>query len=114
MEAVVKYAKGSGNVGLREMPQPIPREDQVLLEIACCGICGTDLHVYHDTFKNYPPVILGHEFSGKVVEVGKAVKGVAVDGSFLHILTCPYHSSPCLLQLSCMLFALCTISFVLN
>lgn len=82
MEAVVKYAKGSGNVGLREMPQPIPREDQVLLEIACCGICGTDLHVYHDTFKNYPPVILGHEFSGKVVEVGKAVKGVAVDDSF--------------------------------
>lgn len=82
MEAVVKYAKGSGNVGLREMPQPIPQEGQVLLEIACCGICGTDLHVYHDTFKNYPPVILGHEFSGKVVEVGKAVQGVSLDESF--------------------------------
>ena len=48
MEAVVKYAKGHGNVGLRDMPEPIPQDNQVLLEIACCGICGTDLHVYHD------------------------------------------------------------------
>jgi len=82
MEAVVKYAKGHGNVGLRDMPEPIPQDNQVLLEIACCGICGTDLHVYHDTFKNYPPVILGHEFSGKVVEVGKKVKGVELDETF--------------------------------
>ncbi len=43
----------------------------MLLEVACCGICGTDLHVYHDTFKNYPPVILGHEFAGTVVETGR-------------------------------------------
>ncbi|NRB52595.1 MAG: alcohol dehydrogenase catalytic domain-containing protein [Saprospiraceae bacterium] len=82
MEAVVKYAKGHGNVGLRDMPEPIPQDNQVVLEVSCCGICGTDLHVYHDTFKNYPPVILGHEFAGKVVELGKAVQGIAIDDTF--------------------------------
>lgn len=82
MEAVVKYAKGHGHVELRDMPEPIPQDNQVVLEIACCGICGTDLHVYHDTFKNYPPVILGHEFSGKVVEVGKGVQDVALGDTF--------------------------------
>ena len=52
--------------------------DQVKLEIAYCGICGTDLHVLHDTFRNYPPVILGHEFSGTVVEVGRKVTNATV------------------------------------
>jgi L-iditol 2-dehydrogenase len=51
---------------------------QVKLEVAYCGVCGTDLHVLHDTFRNYPPVILGHEFAGTVVETGAAVDGVAI------------------------------------
>ena len=58
MFAVVKTARGPGNVELREVPEPIPSADQVKLEIDACGICGTDLHVYHDTFRNFPPVIL--------------------------------------------------------
>lgn len=62
MEALVKYEKGPGHVRLQDMPMPVPADNQVLLEVDCCGICGTDLHVYHDTFRNYPPVILGHEF----------------------------------------------------
>ncbi len=73
MEALVKFASGPGNVALQPMPEPIPGHGQVLLEVQCCGICGTDLHVYHDTFKNYPPVILGHEFVGTVVEKGPGV-----------------------------------------
>jgi L-iditol 2-dehydrogenase len=51
-------------------------EDLVKIEVAFCGVCGTDVHVLHDTFRNYPPVILGHEFSGTVVEMGRNVKGV--------------------------------------
>jgi L-iditol 2-dehydrogenase len=82
MQAVVKFAKGIGNVALQEMPEPECAPDRVLLEIDCCGICGTDLHVYYDTFKNYPPVILGHEFVGKVVEVGAAVKDIKLDDAF--------------------------------
>ncbi len=76
MEAVTKFQKGSGNVELRNMPDPECTDEKVILEIAHCGVCGTDLHVYHDTFRNYPPVILGHEFSGTIVEVGRSVKDI--------------------------------------
>jgi len=76
MQALVKYDKGPGNVRLQEMPDPQVEEGKVILEVNSCGICGTDLHVYHDTFKNYPPVILGHEFSGRVVQKGKHTDGI--------------------------------------
>src|ERR1700739_573450 len=76
MKALVKYASGEGKVEMREVEEPRCGDDQIKLEIAYCGICGTDLHVLHDTFRNYPPVILGHEFSGTVVEVGRNVKSV--------------------------------------
>jgi L-iditol 2-dehydrogenase len=76
MKAVVKYAAGDGHVDVRDVPEPVCGPDHVKVEIAFCGVCGTDLHVLHDTFRNYPPVILGHEFSGTVVEVGPAVEGV--------------------------------------
>lgn len=70
MEALVKYKKGEGNVRIQQMPEPVLSSGQVLMEVDMCGICGTDLHVYHDTFKNYPPVILGHEFAGRVIDKG--------------------------------------------
>jgi L-iditol 2-dehydrogenase len=41
-----------------------------LIAVKACGICGTDIHVWHDKFPYWPPVILGHEFSGEIVEVG--------------------------------------------
>lgn len=75
MQALVKFDKGAGNVELREMAEPAPREHQVRMEVHACGLCGTDLHVYHDTFRNFPPVILGHEFVGRIVEEGRAVRG---------------------------------------
>lgn len=75
MKAVVKTARGAGNVALVEMPEPAPAPGQVKLEISACGICGTDLHVLHDTFRNFPPVILGHEFVGRVVDEGADVRG---------------------------------------
>jgi L-iditol 2-dehydrogenase len=76
MKALVKYAPGEGNVEIRDVEEPRCGDNQVKLEIAYCGICGTDLHVLHDTFRNYPPVILGHEFSGTIVEFGNNVNGV--------------------------------------
>src|ERR1700749_528577 len=92
MKALVKYAKGEGNVDIREVEEPRCGDDQVKLEIAYCGICGTDIHVLHDTFRNYPPVILGHEFSGTVVEVGKnvrnGIRGERVTGLGATSVTC--------------------------
>ena len=78
MKALVKYAAGNGNVGILDVEEPQCGSKQVKVEVAYCGVCGTDLHVLHDTFRNFPPVILGHEFSGTVVEVGSEVETVAV------------------------------------
>lgn len=75
MKAVVKYDKGPGNVELRNVAEPAPRPHEVKLEVDACGLCGTDLHVYHDTFRNFPPVILGHEFVGRIVDEGAQVRG---------------------------------------
>jgi L-iditol 2-dehydrogenase len=77
MKALVKYAHGSGNVAVMDVEEPLCRENQVKIEVAFCGVCGTDLHVMHDTFRNYPPVIMGHEFAGTVVEVGRDVREVS-------------------------------------
>ncbi|WP_262246867.1 zinc-dependent alcohol dehydrogenase [Parapedobacter soli] len=82
MEALVKFDKGPGNVVLMDVPEPRCGNTQVMLEVHCCGICGTDLHVYNDTFRNFPPVILGHEFAGTIVEVGAHVQGIDPNGSF--------------------------------
>jgi L-iditol 2-dehydrogenase len=76
MLALVKYAPGNGNVEVRDVPEPRCGEGQVKIEIAYCGICGTDLHVYHSTFRSYPPVTMGHEFAGTVVEVGSGASAV--------------------------------------
>ena len=76
MKALLKYAPGDGNVDVRDVDEPICRDDQVRIEVAFCGVCGTDIHVLRDSFRNYPPVILGHELSGTVVEAGREARGV--------------------------------------
>jgi L-iditol 2-dehydrogenase len=76
MKALLKYAAGDGHVEVRDVDDPVCRDDQVKVEVAFCGVCGTDIHVLHDTFRNFPPVILGHELSGTVVEVGGRARAV--------------------------------------
>src|SRR4051812_7552053 len=78
MKALVKFAPGEGNIAVMDVPEPSCGDSQVKVEVAFCGVCGTDLHVLHDTFRNYPPVILGHEVSGTVVEVGRNAENVKI------------------------------------
>ena len=85
MKALVKYAPGNGNVDVLDVDEPQCGDSQVKVEVAFCGVCGTDIHVLHDTFRNYPPVILGHEFAGTVVEAGSKVAGVR-DGERVTVL----------------------------
>lgn len=73
MKGVAKIAPGEGNVALIEVPVPAVTPGHVLIEVKAAGICGTDLHIYHDEFKTEPPVIMGHEVAGVVVEVGAGV-----------------------------------------
>lgn len=75
MKAVVKYGKGKGLIEIQEIPEPKIKEDEVLIEVKAVSVCGSDLHIYHDSHPYWPPVVLGHEFSGVIAEVGKEVKG---------------------------------------
>ncbi len=78
MQALVKYAAGSGNVEVREMPVPEPGPGQVRIRVEAAGICGSDLHIYHGDIKLHvrPPVIMGHEFAGTVDALGPGVGGL--------------------------------------
>jgi len=73
MRALVKTAKGEGHVELKDIPVPAIGPGEVLIEVKAAGICGTDLHITHDEFPYWPPVTLGHEFAGVIVEAGKDV-----------------------------------------
>lgn len=76
MKALVKTRSGVGNVELIDVSEPACPANRVKIDVQFTGICGTDLHVFQDRFPNYPPVILGHEFSGIVHETGVDVKSV--------------------------------------
>jgi L-iditol 2-dehydrogenase len=79
MKALVKHSAGEGNVEILDVEEPSCGPDQVKVQVAFCGVCGTDIHVLRDTFPNYPPVILGHEIAGTVVEIGRNVTGVVLN-----------------------------------
>ncbi|RYL87805.1 zinc-binding dehydrogenase [Sporolactobacillus sp. THM19-2] len=79
MKAVVKEAPGYDQMVLKDVPEPEVYGDRVKIEVAYTGICGSDIHTFKGEYKNpTTPVTLGHEFSGKVVEVGPDVKNIKV------------------------------------
>lgn len=76
MQGLVKFAKGNGNMELREIAEPQAGPGQVKIKVKAAGICGSDLHIYHDDIDGipiHPPVVTGHEFCGVVAEVGEGV-----------------------------------------
>lgn len=78
MRGLMKTARGAGNLEIQELEDPRPGRDEVLIEVAAAGICGTDIHIKHDQSFYTPPVILGHEYSGTVIDVGPDVLDVKV------------------------------------
>ena len=81
MRALVKAEAGEG-LTLRDEPTPQIGVDDILIKVAKTGICGTDLHIWKwDEWaqKTIPvPMVVGHEFAGRVVEVGSHVRTVKV------------------------------------
>ena len=64
--------RGKGTVRVEEVPVPEVGDAEVLIKVACCGVCGTDIKkIFHAYVQ--PPQILGHEVAGTVVAVGKGV-----------------------------------------
>ncbi len=78
MKALLKTARGEGNMEIKSVPIPELAPDEVLVKVNCVGVCGTDVKIYDDTFYSDVPVIVGHEFAGWIVETGEAVKSLAV------------------------------------
>lgn len=73
------YFLGNRTIETRPQSQPVPGEGQVLLRVAACGVCGTDVHIFaggKGSADVTPPVILGHEFSGYVEALGPGVTGL--------------------------------------
>ncbi len=77
MRAAV-FEPGSTTLTVEEIPRPTPRRGEVLVKVAACGVCHTDLHVLKSEVAFPGPGVLGHEVSGTVAEVGPDVVGVAV------------------------------------
>lgn len=83
MKAALWY--GRQDLRVIEVPNPVPANDEVVIKVMRCGICGTDIHDYEDGPHSIPvdvpdpltgvtaPVIMGHELCGIVTEVGKDV-----------------------------------------
>jgi threonine dehydrogenase-like Zn-dependent dehydrogenase len=76
LKAVVKTARGDGFVKLVDAKEPDVAEGSALVKVGYAGICGSDINILHDRFPSYVvPVIMGHEFSGTIEQVGKGVTG---------------------------------------
>jgi 2-desacetyl-2-hydroxyethyl bacteriochlorophyllide A dehydrogenase len=73
-----------------ELPKPTIADDEVLLKIKSVGICGTDLHIFHGGMNVPTPLVMGHEFVGEVVEVGKDVSNTKVGDRAVaeHVVGC--------------------------
>jgi L-iditol 2-dehydrogenase len=76
MQAVMKVARGVGQVELREIAEPEPGPGQVKIAVRAAGICGTDLHIFQDEYPVIPPVVLGHEVAGEIAAVGEGVGNI--------------------------------------
>ncbi|CAM2948039.1 MULTISPECIES: zinc-dependent alcohol dehydrogenase family protein [Streptomyces] len=93
-----------GKVSLAEVPDPTPGPREVVVKVAACGLCGTDLHILEGEFAPSLPLVPGHEFAGEVVALGSEVTElaegdrVAVDPS-LYCYECRYcrtgHNNMC-------------------
>lgn len=89
MKAIVHT--GPRSIDIREREQPVPDANEVLVRVHSAGLCGSDAHayLYEDGYKWVPlPRIMGHEYSGEVVDVGDDV--TAVTGGD-HVVEEPIH-----------------------
>jgi len=81
VKALVKTEPAAG-LHLIDVPEPVPGPQDVLIRVSRTGICGTDLHIdnWDDWARQHvpTPMIIGHEFTGRVVEVGETVTDVLV------------------------------------
>jgi len=78
MRAVI-YDRLNRSLAVKDVPRPVPADNQLLLRVTACAICRTDLHVIDGELPNAKqPVIPGHEIVGVVIDKGKDVDGFSI------------------------------------
>ncbi len=72
--------EGEGRLVVRDVPDPVPAADEVLIEVEACGVCGSDVQIINipPGHPSTPPVIIGHEFVGRIRAAGSAVRDVTL------------------------------------
>lgn len=101
MKALVKKEKGPGNIGVIEVEDPLMGDGDVLIEIVAAGVCHTDLLLiewgpaFEKAYGPPLPLVMGHEFSGRVMDIGSRVEGFergdpVVVNPILACGRCPY------------------------
>ena len=75
MQALLQENWEKDSISLREVEEPRPGRGEVKIRVRAAGICGTDVRGISSL---RPPVILGHEFSGEVAEIGQGVEKIKV------------------------------------
>src|SRR2546423_2796344 len=98
------FCRGVGRLVVEEVPRPTPGPGEVVVRVRNCGICGSDLHWYHDQMM-IPSVCPGHEIAGEVADVGDgvtalesgdpvALEGIASCGACRYCLAGDYQRCP--------------------
>jgi 2-desacetyl-2-hydroxyethyl bacteriochlorophyllide A dehydrogenase len=67
---------GPRELEIADYTMPVPAADEVLIKVRACGVCGTDYHIFNGEAPAKAPVIIGHEYTGEVVETGRNVTAV--------------------------------------
>lgn len=80
MLALRKIGPTKAGLILEEVEEPKGcKPDEIIIQVMCVGICGSDLHIWKDEKEHNEPVTLGHEYSGKVIKAGSDCKRIKVD-----------------------------------
>src|SRR5688572_16273508 len=88
MKAAV-FKKLCSPLEVETLPDPVPGNHEVVVEVCRCGICGSDLHLTEDPIFGVPSgVVLGHEYAGRVAAVGSGVERARVGD---HVAVFPVH-----------------------
>jgi (R,R)-butanediol dehydrogenase / meso-butanediol dehydrogenase / diacetyl reductase len=88
MKAAV-FKKLLAPLEVETLPDPIPGANEVVVEVCRCGICGSDLHLTEDAIFGVPPgAVLGHEYAGRVADVGRDVDRKLIGE---HVAVFPVH-----------------------
>ena len=79
-----------GDIRYEDVSQPEPKEEEILVKIKACGICGSDIPRIFEKGTYHFPTIPGHEFSGEIVKIGKSVDSLQIKdrGSIIPLIPC--------------------------